>query len=131
MKTLLLTLFAWMVALPAMAATDGAHGNGSYTIIMMVVLIAVFYFMLIRPQMKRNKAQKQMMSNLEAGAEVMTQGGIIGKITKVSDSYFKVLVADGVEMQFQKQSVASVLPKGTVEFKSGHTESKPKKAKKS
>ncbi len=84
------------------------------------LMIVAFYFLLIRPQQKRAKEQKQMIEALTSGAEVITTGGLLGKINKVSDQYLVIEVgtvagsSSGVEMTIQKSAVAAVLPKGTI-----------------
>jgi preprotein translocase subunit YajC len=81
---------------------------------MLVVFIAIFYFLLIRPQMRRSKAMRNLLSNLSVGDEVMTSGGIVGRIEKLSDSFIEVAIADNVVIKVQKQAVVSVVPKGTM-----------------
>ena len=76
--------------------------------------ILIFYFLMWRPQSKRAKEHRELVSSLNKGDEVVTNGGIAGKITKVSDDFVSVEVAQGVEMKVQKQAVASALPKGTL-----------------
>ena len=75
---------------------------------------SVFYFLLIRPQAKRAKEHKKMVEALAKGDEVVTNGGVLGKITKVSDDFVVIEVAQGVELNVQRQSVAALMPKGTV-----------------
>jgi preprotein translocase subunit YajC len=77
-------------------------------------LIVVFYFLLIRPQTKRAKEHKQMVEALKKGDEVVTGGGVLGRITDVGDNFLQVEVADGVQLRLQKHSVASLMPKGTI-----------------
>jgi preprotein translocase subunit YajC len=94
-------------------------GEGAWTsIIFMVLIFAVFYFLLIRPQAKRQKEHKAMVDALNKGDEVMTAGGIIGKITEMSDQYVTLQVAavDGkpVEISMQRSAVQTLLPKGTM-----------------
>ena len=99
------------------AAAEGAApagGDPGSLIIMMVVFAAVFYFMIWRPQSKRAKDHKNLMGALSKGDEVVSNGGIIGKISKVTDDFVTVTVAEGVEMNFQKAAIGSVLPKGTI-----------------
>jgi len=79
-----------------------------------VVIFVLFYFMLIRPQMKRAKEQKKMIEALQKGDEVITTGGVLGKITKVSDQYMSLEIADNVVIQVQKATVQTLLPKGTM-----------------
>ena len=80
----------------------------------LIVIFVLFWFMLIRPQMKRAKDQRKMIEALQKGDEVITTGGLLGKITKVSDQYVTVEVADNIEMILQKQAIQSLLPKGTI-----------------
>lgn len=76
--------------------------------------ILIFYFLMWRPQSKRAKEHRELVSALNKGDEVVTNGGIAGKITKVSDDFITVEIAQGVEMKVQKQAVTSALPKGTL-----------------
>ena len=98
-------------------AAGGAEGQllGFLPIILMFV---VLYFLMIRPQMKRAKEHRTMLEALQKGDEVITAGGMVGKVTKVGEGYVTVEVAhtagQPVEMQFQKQAVQTVLPKGTI-----------------
>jgi len=82
--------------------------------IIMVGLFAVMYFVLIRPQQKRAKELKVMIDSISKGDEVITAGGLLGKITKIGESYMTLEVASGVELQVQRTAVVQVLPKGTV-----------------
>src|SRR3990167_6832921 len=82
---------------------------------MLVIFVAVFYFLLIRPQSKRAKEQRQLMDNLMVGDEVLTAGGVIGRLTKLRDNYIVIAVSKDIELTFQKNAIASVLPKGTME----------------
>ncbi|WP_420476885.1 preprotein translocase subunit YajC [Noviherbaspirillum sp. ST9] len=79
-----------------------------------VLMFIVLYFLMIRPQMKRQKEQKSMMEALAKGDEVVTAGGILGKITKVTDAYVTIEVATGTEIVAQKAAIATLLPKGTI-----------------
>ncbi len=76
--------------------------------------ILIFYFMLIRPQSKRAKEHKALVEQLAKGDEVMTAGGILGKVTAVDEHYIAIAVTDNVELKMQKSSVSAVLPKGTI-----------------
>jgi preprotein translocase subunit YajC len=80
----------------------------------LVLIFVVFYFLLIRPQTKRAKEHKNMVAALEVGAEVVTNGGILGKVTEVSEQFLTVEVAQGVNVKVQRHAVAQVLPKGTL-----------------
>ncbi|MDD3518373.1 MAG: preprotein translocase subunit YajC [Chromatiales bacterium] len=89
-------------------------GGGMEFLIMIVVFFVIMYFMIIRPQTKRAKEHRQMVETLSKGDEVITGGGIIGRITEVGESFVKVEVADGVVFNVQKQSIMTVMPKGTM-----------------
>jgi preprotein translocase subunit YajC len=101
------TAYAQSPALP----TDAGGLMGFLPIVLMFVLL---YFMLIRPQMKRAKDHKTMIGALEKGAEVVTSGGIVGRITKLSDAYITIEIAPNTEIVIQKQAVQTLLPKGTM-----------------
>jgi len=98
----------------AAAEAAPAGGDPSSLLIMMVVFAAVFYFMIWRPQAKRTKDHKNLMEALSKGDEIVTNGGIVGKLAKVGDDFVTVTVSEGVDMNFQKGAIASVLPKGTI-----------------
>ena len=103
-----------MLISPAFAqgATGGDAGwAGLLPIVLMFVLL---YFMMIRPQMKRAKEHKAMTDALQKGDEVVTTGGLLGKITKVSDAYITLEVATGIEINVQRPAVQTLLPKGTL-----------------
>ncbi|HLB56547.1 MAG TPA: preprotein translocase subunit YajC [Coxiellaceae bacterium] len=99
------------------AATPAAAPEGGFLSVlpMLVIFIAVFYFLLVRPQSKRAKEQRKLLENLSVGDEVLTTGGIIGRLTKLRDSYVVITTGKDVEMTFQKGSIASILPKGTLD----------------
>lgn len=96
------------------AESQTASGSMSGTILMLVAFFAIFYFLLIRPQMKRNKDQRKMLSEIAKGDEVMTNGGIVGRIVKVGDNYTELEIAENVVIKIQKNAVSAVLPKGAV-----------------
>lgn len=98
------------------AAAPAQQGGGASMLIMLAVFGLVFYFMIYRPQAKRVKEHKSLMSALSKGDEVLTQGGLVGKITKVSDEkdFLVVSIAEGTEVTVQKGAVTAVLPKGTM-----------------
>lgn len=99
----------------AQSGGEAAGGNPIMGLLLPILLLVVFYFLLIRPQQKRAKEHRQMVSELKAGDEVITNGGIAGHLTDVGDSFVKLQIADGVEVQVQKQAVASLLPRGTLD----------------
>ena len=80
----------------------------------LIIIFILFWFMLIRPQMKRAKEQKKMLTELTKGDEVITASGQVGKVAKISDQYVSLEIADGVITHVQKQSVQTLLPKGTI-----------------
>ena len=92
------------------------QGGGMEMLIMLAVFGLVFYFMIYRPQAKRVKEHKSLMSALSKGDEVLTQGGLVGKITKVSDEkdFVVVAIAENTDVTVQKASISAVLPKGTM-----------------
>ena len=81
---------------------------------MMVVFIAIFYFLLIRPQQKKAKEHQAMVAKVAAGDEVVTAGGILGKVVEVGDAFLTLEIADGVRIKVQKFQVTSLMPKGTL-----------------
>ena len=104
-----------MLISPAYA--QAAAGGTESTLLGMLPLVLMFvvlYFVMIRPQMKRQKEVKAMLEALSKGDEVVTQGGVIGKISKLGDTYAHIEVANGVELQVQRVAIVQVLPKGTV-----------------
>ena len=99
----------------AQAAGDAAAApNPLVSFLPLIILFGIFYFMLIRPQMKRAKEQRAMIAALAKGDEVVTNGGFLGRIVELSDSYVTVEIAEGVKVKLQKQAIAAVLPKGTL-----------------
>jgi len=97
----------------AQGAQQSGPGPGGQ-LIFLVVLFAVFYFLLIRPQSKRAKEHKAMVASLGKGDEIVTNGGVLGRVTKVGEQFVTVEVAEGVEIKVQRKAVQSVLPKGTI-----------------
>lgn len=100
----------------ASAATPGAapQGGGFSFLVMMGILIFFMYFAIWRPQTKRAKEQRDLLNALAKGDEVVTAGGILGTINKISDNYVVLALADNVEITIQKSSIVSALPKGTL-----------------
>ncbi|MGB4347686.1 MAG: preprotein translocase subunit YajC [Burkholderiaceae bacterium] len=97
----------------AQSALGGANGN-LMSFLPIILMFVVLYFLMIRPQMKRQKEQKSMIDALSKGDEVVTAGGVLGKISKVSDAYLTVEIANGTEVVVQRASVTMLLPKGTI-----------------
>ena len=97
------------------AYAQGAGGDpGFIGLLFPILLIVIFYFLLIRPQQKRAKEHRQMIEGLKKGDEVVTGGGVLGRITDIGDNFVQVEVANNVQLKVQKQSVAALMPKGTV-----------------
>ncbi len=94
-------------------AQDAAQGDAFSFFLPMIVIFVAFYFLLIRPQQKRQKAHTELVKGLSTGDEVLTAGGILGKITAVTEHYATVQIADDVEIKVQKSTVSAVVPKGT------------------
>jgi preprotein translocase subunit YajC len=96
-------------------AADGAPaGPDLMGFLPLIVIFVLFYFMLVRPQMKKAKEQRTMLEALQKGDEVITAGGLLGKVVKVGDNYVSLEVADNVVMHVQKQAIQTLLPKGTI-----------------
>ena len=97
----------------APAAASGGAESSLLSLLPLVLMFVVLYFIMIRPQMKKQKEHKSMIDALAKGDEVVIAGGVLGKVAKMGDSYLHVEVANGVELQVQRGSVVQVLPKGT------------------
>jgi preprotein translocase subunit YajC len=96
-------------------AGSGAGGSqGIIAFLPFIVILAVFYFLLVRPQNKRAKEQREMLSKIAAGDEVATAGGMLGKVVEVGEQFLTLEVAEGVNIKLQKHQVSQLLPKGTV-----------------
>jgi len=98
----------------APAAASGGAQSTLFSLLPLVLMFVVLYFIMIRPQMKKQKEHRAMIEALAKGDEVVIAGGVLGKVAKVGDSYLNVEVANNVELQVQRVSVIQVLPKGTV-----------------
>jgi preprotein translocase subunit YajC len=101
----------------AHAQTAGATADptgGFMQLLPMILMFVVLWFLMIRPQMKKAKEHKALLSALSKGDEVVTQGGMVGKITKVGENYVTVEIAEGTEVVVQKPAIGLVLPKGTL-----------------
>lgn len=122
MKKYIVLLCALVASFPVFAETPAGAFGGMEQILLLVVFIGIFYFLIIRPQSKRNKQQRQMISALAVGDEVVSAGGMYGRIAAMDDAIIDLEVAKGVQIKLQKTSIATVLPKKTIE------ETKTKKA---
>jgi preprotein translocase subunit YajC len=105
----------WLISTAAAQAQAPAGQTGALMQFLPLVLIfVVFYFLLIRPQSKRAKEHSAMIAALETGAEVVTSGGILGKVVELGDQILTVEIAEGVKVKVQRHTVTQVLPKGTL-----------------
>lgn len=94
--------------------TGQPEGFNWQSMVLLVAFVAIFYFLMIRPQMKRNKEHRNLVSSLNKGDEVVTNGGVIGKISKVGEQIIELELSKGVIVKVQKQAVANLLPKGSM-----------------
>jgi preprotein translocase subunit YajC len=104
---------AWAQTAPA-AASGGDMGSTLASLLPLILMFVVLYFVMIRPQMKKQKEHKAMVDALAKGDEVVTAGGMLGRVTKLGDNYLGVEIAGQVEVQLQRSAVIQVLPKGTI-----------------
>lgn len=103
----------WLIPSAYAQAAGGAQPNAFLQLLPLVLIFVVFYFLLIRPQAKRAKEHKAMVSALSVGDEVVMNGGMLGKVTEAGEQFLTVEVAEGVRVKVQRHTVTSVLPKGT------------------
>ncbi len=96
-------------------AQDGGEPSVLASFIPLILIVVIFYFLLIRPQMKRSKQHRELVAGLKVGDEVVTAGGLLGRVGEVGDSFLTVEIADKVIVRIQKHSIAQVVPKGTIE----------------
>jgi preprotein translocase subunit YajC len=102
------------LAQTAPAAAGGSTQDSLMSMLPLVLMFVVLYFVMIRPQMKKQKEHRSMVDALAKGDEVVTAGGLLGRVSKMGDSFLAVEVASGVEIQIQRSAVVQVLPKGTI-----------------
>lgn len=98
----------------AQAATGAPGGFDLVSFLPMIAIFAIFWFLLIRPQQKKMKEQQKMLGELAKGDEVITQGGIVGRITKTGEQYLTIEIANGVEVNVQRAAIGGKLEKGTL-----------------
>ncbi len=109
-----------MIVSPAYAqAAAGGGDPGFMGFLPIILMFVLLYFLMIRPQMKRAKEQKQMIEALQKGDEVITAGGVLGRITKIADPYVSLEIAPNTEINVQKSAVQTILPKGTLKSVAG------------
>jgi preprotein translocase subunit YajC len=99
---------------PAFAQSAGGGDPGYIGFLPIILMFVLLYFLMIRPQMKRSKEQKQMVEALQKGDEVIAAGGVLGRITRISDAYVSLEVAPNTEISIQRAAVQMLLPKGTL-----------------
>ena len=98
----------------AWAQAGGGGGAGLIGLLPMVAIFVIFYFLLIRPQQKKAKEHRSMVADLSKGDEIVTNGGVLGKITDTDDNFIAVEIASGVTIQVQRLAIAQMVPKGTI-----------------
>ena len=103
-----------MLISPAFAQGTPAAGPGYEQFFIIIGMFALLYFLMIRPQMKRAKETKQMIEALQKGDEVITSGGVLGKVTQLGDVYVSIEIAPNTEVHVQKAAIQTMLPKGTI-----------------
>ncbi|MBP6535002.1 MAG: preprotein translocase subunit YajC [Arenimonas sp.] len=109
-----MSLLDLIISPAAAQAAPAQQGSPISLLVMMVLFFAVFYFMAIRPQMKRAKEHRALLSGLSKGDEVLTNGGVAGRIEDLGESFVTVEIADGVKVKVQKNAISAVLPKGSL-----------------
>jgi preprotein translocase subunit YajC len=102
----------WLIQ-DAWAQTESA-ADPFLSLLPLVLIFAVFYFLLIRPQNKRQKEHKELIANLGVGDECVTAGGVLGKVIEVKDQFIRLQVAEGIELKVQRHTIAAIMPKGTI-----------------
>lgn len=109
------SLIGFFISDAAAQATGGApQGSVLGSLLLPIMLIVVFYFLLIRPQQKKQKEHRAMVEALAVGTEIVTGGGVLGKVTELGEQFVTVEVADGVNVKVQRHSITAVLPKDTI-----------------
>ena len=98
-------------------AQEAAQGGGGLLVnlLPLLLIVGLFYFLLILPQQRKTKQHRQMLGGLEKGNEVVTAGGVLGRVVEIHESFVTLDIGKGVHVTFQKQSIQTLLPKGTIE----------------
>jgi len=109
-----MSLLDILVSPAAAQAAGAAPSNPLFSLLPLVILFVVFWFLLLRPQMKRAKEHRELLSKLQKGDEVITSGGMAGRIEDLGDSFITVEIADKVSVKVQRGAITAVLPKGTL-----------------
>ncbi|HCX86895.1 MAG TPA: preprotein translocase subunit YajC [Gammaproteobacteria bacterium] len=97
----------------ALAQGGGGTGGSLFSLLPLAAIFVLFYFLLIRPQQKRAKQHKEMVAALAKGEEVVTNGGLLGKVTEIDDNFITLEISSGLNVKVQRQAVSQVMPKGT------------------
>ena len=113
-SSLFLFPFSLISQVQAQTADAVPQPGGWESFLPMILILVVFYFFMIRPQMKRAKEHKALLDGLQKGDEVVTQGGLIGKVSKVDDNYVCIIVANNTEIMVQKPAISMLLPNGPI-----------------
>jgi preprotein translocase subunit YajC len=113
-STIIPSAYAATTTATTTVANHQAAAGNLYSILLLVGFVLIFYFLLWRPQSKRAKEHRDLVSSLNTDDEVLTSGGIVGKITKISDDFVVLAIANGVEITIQKSAIGATLPKGTM-----------------
>ena len=103
-----------MAAVTVAGASEVRQADSTFSLVMIAAIFVLIYLMLIRPQNKRAKAHKELVDQLKKGDEVVTLGGVIGKVVSVDEQVIKLCLAEGVEVHLQRNAVSTILPKGTM-----------------
>jgi len=110
------SLLGFSAAHAAESSDAPTHGGFLSMLPMLLIFVVIFYFLLIRPQSKRAKQQKQLLSNISVGDEVLTAGGLVGKVVQLKDNFVVLNLGKESQLMIRKSSIASILPKGTLEL---------------
>jgi preprotein translocase subunit YajC len=108
------SLLSFFIADAHAQAAGGGGAASQFSLLLPIVFVGLIYFLMIRPQQKKQKDHRAMMDALVAGNEVLTGGGVLGKITAVGDQFVTVEVADGVTVKVQKHTITAIVPKDTI-----------------
>ncbi len=109
-----MSLLDLLISPAAAQAAAAPAGGGFGPLIMIAVMFVVMWFLMIRPQMKRQKEHREMLTKLSKGDEVITNGGIAGRVDDIGDNFITVEIADNIKIKLQKNAITAVLPKGTL-----------------
>lgn len=109
----MLEFFSELLIPSALAQAAGEQPSILGSLLPLIFIVVIFWLLIIRPQMKRTKQHREMVAGLAVGDEIVSAGGLLGKVTEVGDNFIHVEVADGVTVKMQKNSVGQVVPKGT------------------